>query len=66
MVHLEESVRRSKLAMAEKGPGPAAYNLRGTTGHKLHCPSKKQSPAYSFGSRTKGFYSYTHTSVRYD
>lgn len=55
--------QKFKPAMMEKGPGPAAYFLKGTTGQRIHCPSKKQSPAYSFGSRTKGFHSYTHTST---
>lgn len=50
-------------AMMEKGPGPAAYRLKGTTGIRAHCPSKKQAPCYSFGARTKGFLSYTNTST---
>lgn len=51
-------------AMMEKGPGPAAYLLKGTTGVKNHCPSKKQAPCYSFGSRTGGLQSYGKTSYR--
>ena len=56
--------RYRAILMSEKGPGPAAYLLKGTMGQKQHCPSKKQGPAYSFGSRTKGFYSYTGNTVR--
>ena len=60
----ETKIKKYKPLMSERGPGPAAYRLKGTMGHKEHCPSKKQGPAFSFGSRSKGFYCYTNTSVR--
>ena len=41
--------KRPQIGAMFRGPGPARYLLPGSTGYRLHDPTKNKAPAYSLG-----------------
>ena len=63
MAGSSDQKQRPKIAAMETGPGPC-YVLPGTCGRDGHDPSRRQSPCFSFGARTKQFSSMSVSSQR--
>lgn len=47
-----ETGKPPQIGAMFRGPGPARYLLPGSTGSKLHDPTKHKAPAYSMGARS--------------
>lgn len=47
-----ETAKPPQIGAMFRGPGPARYLLPGSTGSKLHDPTKHKAPAYSMGARS--------------
>lgn len=48
----ETTTARVQIGAMFRGPGPARYLLPGSTGFKIHDPTKYKAPAYSMGARS--------------
>ena len=44
-----ETAKRPQIGAMFRGPGPARYLLPGSTGYRIHDPTKNKAPAYSLG-----------------
>jgi hypothetical protein len=44
-----ETAKRPQIGAMFRGPGPARYLLPGSTGYRVHDPTKNKAPAYSLG-----------------
>lgn len=47
-----ETTARRPIGAMFRGPGPARYLLPGSTGFKIHDPTKYKAPAFSMGARS--------------